>query len=331
MDDLRLPADWEPHERCLMAWPGHGVHPQSLSGEAKRDFAHVAKTIAEFEQVVMIADPGFGAEAASACGPGIEVRELMFDDVFIRDSGPLFAVREAAEVVAIDFRFNMWGSTRVRKDRHASTGRAVAEWLGAPRVEVPYVLEGGSVTTNGQGTLIAVATSVLNENRNPGVGREEIEAAFAEHLGIERTIWLEHGLVEDLTDGHVDNVAAFVGPSRVLCQTVDDREDQNSTGLAANRATLESAGFEIIELSVLPYTEFRSRRIALPYLNSFVGNGCVVVPLANFGTDNEGLAVLREAWPGREVVGVPGETLARVGGGVHCITQQVPLLRGAGS
>lgn len=328
MGDLRLPADWEPHERCLMAWPGHGVHPQSLSGDAKRDFAHVAKTIAQFEPVVMIADPGFGAEAESACGPGIEVVELVFDDVFIRDSGPLFAIRDAAELVAVDFRFNLWGSTRVRRERYASTGRGLARWLGITRVEAPFVLEGGSVTTDGRDTLIVVEPSVLNENRNPGVAREEIEASFAEHLGIERTIWLEHGLVEDLTDGHADNVAVFVGPSRVLCQTVTDQEDENASRLAANHATLEAAGLDVIELPALSYVEFQGRRVALPYLNSFVGNGCVVVPLAGVAADEEGLTVLREVWRGREIVGVPGGTLARVGGGVHCITQQVPLLAG---
>lgn len=308
-----------------MAWPGYGVRPKSLSGDAIRQFAHVARTIAEFEPVVMIADAGFGPEAESACGPGIEVVELRFDDVFIRDSGPLFAVRDAVELVAVDFRFNLWGSTRVRRERYASTGRGLAQWLGVTRVEAPFVLEGGSVTTNGQGTLIAAAASVLNENRNPGVGREEIEASFAEHLGIERTIWLEHGLIEDWTGGHADNVAVFVGPNRVLCQTVTDEADANASGLAANRATLEAAGLEVIALPVLPYA-FHERRIALPYLNAFVGNGCVVAPLAGAASDEGGLAVLREAWPGREVVGVPGVTFARVGGGVHCITQQVPLL-----
>ena len=324
---MRLPADWEPHAFCLMAWPGYGVRPKSLSGDAIRQFAHVARTLAEFEPVVMIADPGFGPEAESACGPGIDVVELIFDDVFIRDSGPLFAIRDGSELVAVDFRFNIWGSPRVRRERYASTGRGLANWLGVNRVEVPFVLEGGSVTTDGQGTLIAVTATVLNENRNPGVKREEIEAAFAEHLGIERTIWLEHGLFEDGTGGHADNVAVFVGPNRVLCQTVTDQEDVNASRLAANRATLEAAGLEVLDLPMLPYA-FHEERIAIPYLNSFVGNECVVVPLAGVPADKEGLAVLQEVWPGRELVGVPGETFARVGGGVHCITQQVPLLAG---
>ncbi len=310
-----------------MAWPGYGVRPKILSGDAIRVFAHVARTIAEFEPVVMIADAGFGPEAESACGPSVEVVELMFDDVFLRDSGPLLAVRDDKELVAVDFRFNVWGSTRVPRERYASTGRGMAPWLGVTRVEAPFVLEGGSVTTNGEGTLIAVATSVLNDNRNPGVEREQIEASFAEHLGIKRTIWLDHGLVDDWTGGHADNVAVFVGQNSVLCQTVTDDEDPNASGLAANRATLEAAGLEIIDLPVLPYAS-HERRVAIPYLNAFVGNGCVIAPLAGAATDDEGLAVLRKAWPGREVVGVPGLTLARAGGGVHCITQQVPLLAG---
>jgi agmatine deiminase len=310
-----------------MAWPGYGVWPKALSPAARRDFALIAQAIAEFEPVVMLADPGFGAEAESACGSRVEVVEIQFDDVFIRDSGPLFAVRGGKQLVAVDFRFNLWGSKRVRRERYASTGKALAEWLGAPRVEAPFVLEGGAVTTDGQGTLIAVATSVLNENRNPGAGREELEAVFADLLGIERTIWLEHGLAEDLTNGHADNVAVFVGPGRVLCQTVTDNTgDANEPRMAANRATLEAAGLEVIELPVLPYSQFQGRRRVGPYLNSFVGNGCVVVPLAGIPADEEGLAVLREAWPDREVVGLPGKTLARVGGGVHCITQQIPLL-----
>ncbi len=311
-----------------MAWPGYGVRPKILSGDAIRVFAHVARTIARFEPVVMIADRGFGPEAESACGPGVEVVELVFDDVYIRDSGPLLAVRGGTELVAVDFRFNNWGSTRVPRERYASTGRGLAPWLDATRVEVPYVLEGGSVTTNGQGTMIAVATSILDENRNPGAAQEEMDAAFAEHLGIKRTIWLDHGLVDDWTGGHADNVAVFVGANAVLCQTVTDPQDPNAAGLAANRATLEAAGLEIIDMPVLPYA-FHERRVAIPYLNAFVGNGCVVAPLAGTATDEEGLAILRNAWPGREVVGVPGVTLARVGGGVHCVTQQVPLLASA--
>jgi agmatine deiminase len=324
--DLRLPADWEPHERCLMAWPGEEARPGSRAPEAIEDFARTAREIARFEPVLMLAYPEFVGHAEAACGPGVAVVELPFDDVWIRDSGPLFAVRGAEELVAVDFRFNRYGSKTVERERFAETGVLLADRLGIPRLEVPYVLEGGAITTNGEGALIAVETSILTENRNPGATRDELEGVFAEFLGIERTIWVEHGLEEDRTDGHVDNVALFVGPARVLCQTVRDTSDPNASRLVANRAVLEAAGLEVLELPVLPYSEHRGRRLARTYLNCFVGNGCVVAPLAGVAADEEGLAVLGEAFPGREVVGVPGETLARAGGGVHCITQQVPLL-----
>jgi agmatine deiminase len=327
VSDLRLPADWEPHERCLMAWPGQEARPGSPAPDAIRDFALIARTIARFEPVLMLAHPGFVGHAEAECGPDVEVVELSFDDVWIRDSGPLFVVRGGDELVAVDFRFNLWGSKTVERERHAETGVLLADRFGIPRLEVPYVLEGGAITTNGEGTLIAVETSILAENRNPGATRADLEEALGEFLGIERTIWLEHGLEEDRTDGHADNVVTFVGPTRVLCQTVRDPGDPNASRLAANRAVLEAAGLEVVELPVLPYSDHRGRRLARTYLNCFVGNGCVVAPLTGMGAaDAEGLAVLRDAFPGREVVGVPGETLARAGGGVHCITQQLSLL-----
>jgi len=164
------------------------------------------------------------------------------------------------------------------------------------------------------------------------VSRARCESAFREFLGIEHTIWLEHGLLEDRTGGHVDNVAAFVGPGRVLCQTVKDRDDPNAARLQANRATLEAAvdahgrRLEVVDLDVLPYRQWAGRQIALPYLNFYVGNGCVIVPLACLPSDREGLAQVRSVFPDREVVGVPATNLARRGGGAHCITQQQPAL-----
>lgn len=326
MTEIRLPADWEPHERCVMAWPGQEAKPGARAPNAITDFVLIARTISRFEPVLMLAQPGFGELAEAACGPDVEVAELEFDGVWIRDSGPLFVVRDESQLVAIDFRFNLWGSKLVRRERYAKTGVLLAERLGIPRVEVPHVLEGGSVSSNGRGTLIAVEPSILNENRNPGATRQDLEDAFASYLGIERTIWLAHGLEEDRTDGHADNVAIFVGPDQVLCQGIADAGDPNTALMAANRAVLGEAGLEVLDVPVLPYSDLGGRRVARSYLNCFVGNGCVVFPQSGSSADVEGAAVLRAAFPGREVVGVPGETLSRAGGGVHCITQPQPLL-----
>ena len=324
MAGLVMPAEWQPHERCIMAWVGADLASTRLITATKKDYALVARAISSFEPVLMVARPGFGPEAAAYCGPAVDVVELPVGEAWLRDSGPIFARREGSDLVAVDFRFNGWGTTLPATEHDEPIGASLAAWLGLERLAAPLVLESGNLTTDGEGTLIVVATTILDERRNPGVSRAECEAAFREFLGIARTIWLEHGLLEDRTGGHVDNVAAFVAPGRVLCQTVTDRDDPNHARLEANRAVLHAAGLEVIELDLLPYREWAGRRLALPYLNFYLGNGCVIVPLACLPSDGEGLARLREVYPDREVVGVPATNLARRGGGAHCITLAQP-------
>jgi agmatine deiminase len=300
--------------------------PGAEAPEAIELFAQIARAITRFEPVLVLARPEFAGHAAETCGPEVEVVEVDFFDVWLRDSGPLLAIRDEHELVAVEFRFNNWGSKKVPRDRYSRTGRLLAERLGIDRIGVPYVVEGGAISADGQGALIALEPSILNENRNPGASRQDLERAFADYLGVDGTIWLPHGLIEDGTGGHADNVAVFVGPGRVLCQSVADPSDPNAPLLAANRATLEAAGLEVLDLPVLPYLRHKDRRLAQPYLNFFVGNGFVVVPVAGAATDEQALDVIGSAFPGREVIGVPGETLARAGGGVHCVTQHEPLL-----
>jgi agmatine deiminase len=254
----------------------------------------------------------------------VDVVELPLTEAWLRDSGPLFVRRGGTGLVAVDFLFNGWGTTLPATAHGESIGASLAERFGLERVAVPLVLEGGAVTTDGAGTLIAVESTILHERRNPGVSRAACEEAFREFLGIECTIWLEHGLLEDRTGGHADNVAAFVAPGRVLCQTVRDEHDPNHGRLDENRRTLEAAGLEVVELDLLPYRQWAGRRLALPYLNFYIGNGCVIVPLACAPEDRAGLAQLQSVFPDREVVGVPATNLARRGGGAHCITLQLP-------
>jgi agmatine deiminase len=324
-----LPADWEAHERCLMAWPGDDLVSRRLLTAVKKDYALVAQAISRFEPVLMVARPGFGREAEAYCGPAVDVVELPLREAWLRDTGPLF-VRKQGNVIAIEFLFNTWGGEAAATPRDSSVGTRLAEWLGVEHHLAPLVLEGGAIATDGEGTLIAIEPTVRHENRNPGLSRAAAEEAFRSFLGIERTIWLQHGLLEDRTDGHVDNVAAFVGPGRVLCQTVGDRDDPNHSRLADNLQVLQTAldargrRLEVIELDLLPYRDWAGRRIALPYLNFYVGNGCVIVPLALLESDVKGLARMQAVFPDREVVGVPATNLARRGGGPHCITQPLP-------
>jgi agmatine deiminase len=323
---IRLPAEWEQHERTLMGWPCRRELWGDTLGEAREDSATVANAIANFEPVTMIANPGADAsQARAACGAGVEVVELPLDDSWLRDCGPIYVYGADRRRRAVHFRFNAWGEKFSPWDRDAAVGAVIAERLGDEVLRAEIVLEGGSILSDGAGTLLTTEQCLLNPNRNPERSREQIEDALRSYLGIERVLWLGHGLVEDRdTDGHVDLIAAFTRPGEVLLQTVTS-ENPNYEHCEENRARLQAAGIDVIELPFLPYAELAGETVAVTYLNFYLCNGAVIVPVSDADTDGEALAIIAGAYPLREVVPVPGVVLAYGGGGPHCITQQVPV------
>jgi agmatine deiminase len=331
---LAMPAEWVEHERTLMAWPARVELWGAGLGQAKRDYATIARAVAAFEPVLMVAPEGARAEVRRRCGRGVDVLELPIDDSWMRDSGPVFVTDAAGRRAGVDFRFNGWGGKFVPCERDDAMPRALLGHLGIDRFEAPFVLEGGSICVDGEGTLITTEQCLLNPNRNPQLGREEIEARLGEYLGVEKVIWLPHGLLEDHdTDGHIDNVAAFAAPGRVLLQTVADVTSPNYERLQENlerlRAATDARGrrIEVIELDVLPMAEVRGLPGCVPYTNLYVANGAVIVPVSGDDPDRDEqvLGMLASLFAPREVVPVPGKMLAEGGGGVHCITQQVPV------
>ncbi len=322
----RLPAEWEPHERTLMGWPcREGLWGVTLE-RARADYATVANAIAAFEPVTMIANPGAdAAQARAACGAGVEVVELPLDDSWLRDCGPIYVYGEDGRRRAVHFRFNAWGEKFRPWDRDAAVGALIGQRLGDEVIEAPLVLEGGSILGDGNGTLLTTEECLLNPNRNPELGRDEIEAALRTQLGVERIVWLGRGLIEDRdTDGHVDLIAAYTRPDQALLQTVS-QDNPNFERCEENRARLVAAGIEAIELPFLPYVEVAGEMVAAGYLNLYVCNRAVIVPVTGADTDPQALAIIAGAFAGREVVSVPGAVLAYGGGGPHCITQQVPV------
>jgi agmatine deiminase len=322
---LSMPAEWHPHERTLMGWPCRRELWGETFEQAKRDYAEVANAIAAFEPVLMIANPGDdSAEARAACGAGVEIAELPLDDSWLRDCGPIYVRDAEGRRYAVHFRFNAWGEKFLPYDKDAAVGALVARRLGDGVIPGPMVLEGGSIYVDGAGTLITTEECLLNPNRNPELNREQIEDVLRRLLGAGRIVWLGQGLVEDRdTDGHVDLIAAFCEPGRVLLQAVDE-DNPNFERCLENRGRLEAAGIEVIEVPFLPYATVAGEQVAAGYLNFYVCNGAVVVPVAGAETDESALSIIGAAYPGREVVGVPGVVLAYGGGGPHCITQQVP-------
>lgn len=211
---FRMPAEWTEHERCLMAWP---VRPDLWGAtleEVKHEYAAVARAIAQFEPVTMAAPPGYGAEARERCGEGVTVVELAMDDSWFRDSAPIFVLDEQGHRAGVDFRFNAWGRKHHPWDADDRVGALLLAHLGVPAIRSEMILEGGAITVDGEGTLITTEQCLLHPNRNPGMGREEIEAELKARLGVSKVVWLPYGgLLDTETDGHVDGVCAFAAPA----------------------------------------------------------------------------------------------------------------------
>jgi agmatine deiminase len=327
LEGARLPGEWEPHERTLMGWPCRLELWKQTIVQARADYATVANAIAEFEPVTMIANAGGDAsQARTACSARVDVMELPLNDSWLRDSGPIYVRGADGRRVAVHFRFNAWGEKFPPWDDDAAVGGLVAEQLGDPVVHAPLVLEGGSICADGVGTIITTEQCLLHPNRNPGLARSQLEDGLRQYLGIERIVWLEHGLAEDRdTDGHVDLIAAFIDPGQVLLQTVGS-DNPNFENCEQNRARLQAAGIHTVELPYLPYVTVAGETVAAGYVNFYICNDAVIVPVVGADTDPEALAIIAGAYPDREVVPVPGAVLAYGGGGPHCITQQVPAL-----
>ena len=231
----------------------------------------------------------------------------------------------------VDFAFNSWGEKFAPWDLDAAIAEALLDHLGESRRTSDMVLEGGSITVDGAGTLITTEQCVLHPSRNPEMTRDDIEAEWRRTLGIDTVVWLPWGLVEDThTDGHVDNVCAFVRPGVVITQSCDDPSNPNHPLMDANVSVLPratdttGAALEVIEVPQMSYFDIDGDTYRTSYLNFYVANGGVIVPTADHRNDADALAIIAEAFPERDVVGVPSRVLAYGGGGIHCITQQVP-------
>ncbi len=328
---MRMPAESATHDRTVMCWPAR----ESLYGDllplAEDAHALVARTIARFEPVTMIADIGAGERAAQACGGGVDVIELPIDDSWCRDSGPIY-VTDGERRIALDWTFNGWGGKFEPYADDDALARRYAESVGDEVRTIPVVLEGGAIAVDGVGTLVTTEQCLLHPNRNPVLTRSDIEAVLEAELGVTTVVWLPHGLaLDDDTDGHVDNVAAFARPGTLIVQGCDDESERDwllaNVNVRCARGTVDALGeaIEVVEVPVLPFTEIGGERVAVPYVNFYVANGVVVVPVCGHPADGDMLAIIAEHYPDREVIGLDvGAVLAYGGGGIHCITQQVP-------
>jgi agmatine deiminase len=326
-----MPAEWAPHARCWMAWPCRAELWGERMDAARRAVAEVAKAIASYEPVTMITRPDLTAEASLQCGQGISVLPLDYDDSWIRDTGPTFVVDRAGALAGVDWRFDGYGGAAPAFDQDARLAAAICTRLDVPRFAAPIVLEGGGLHVDGEGSCLVSAPSVLDPRRNPGLSRDAAAAVLADHLGITQVIWLEQGFEGDPSGGHVDNVACFIRPGVVMALTSRDTDDANFAGLqdslARLRAARDAAGreLEVIEIEQ-PSARFRpdGRRLTTSYLNFYLANGAVLLPMFGDAKDDAAYAAIKAAFPDRQPVQIDATDLVHGGGGIHCITQQQP-------
>lgn len=332
---LHMPAEWEPHQATWLAWP-HAVTtwPGCLEA-AEREFELLVRTLARFERVELVvqSEAHRGQIEARlgeiARGGALRLHVIATNDVWMRDIGPTF-VRGPDGLVALDWTFDAWGGKYPPWDRDDAVAARVAELAGARRERPGVVLEGGAIEVDGEGTLLATEPTLLDPKRNPGIDRGRVEALVLELLGVEKTIWLGDGIEGDDTDGHIDDIARFVAPGRVVCAREPDPADSNHRPLedciARLRAATDARGrpLEVIDLPMPPPVRADGDRLPASYANFYVANRAVLVPVFEAPSDRRALDVLRAVFPGREVVGIPSRALVRGLGAVHCLTQQQP-------
>ncbi|MBW1883959.1 MAG: agmatine deiminase family protein [Deltaproteobacteria bacterium] len=328
-DGYHMPPEWAPHERCWMAWPSRSPTFPNLTA-SRNAYAVVARAIAHFEPVTMIANPENVPDAVKRCGETVEVLALEIDDAWTRDTGPTYLVDGRGGLGGVDWPFNNYGEIDPNYENDRLTARRLLEQSSARRFEAPITLEGGAIHTDGQGTLLTTESVVLNPNRNPGLTKTDADEIFRSHLGAEKVIWLDRALDVDTTDGHVDNLACFVRPGVVAALVAEDPADSQYAPLQENlerlRHAKDAAGrpLEIIEICQPGRREFQGERIPASYLNFYIANGGIVMPVFDDPADRAAIETLEQTFPDRIVVPVPGIEIVQSGGCIHCITQQEP-------
>lgn len=328
-----LPEEAQPHERTFMQWPvNRHVHSDSVFLDMlQNSIADIANTISEFEPVVMLMDTQHERLARRKLGQKIDIWNIPTDDLWCRDSGPLFVTNENGEIAIAHIRFNGWGNKQVHT-RDGKVSERVAKRLGIPLIESGIVGEAGGVETDGDGTLIAHESSWVNVNRNSQT-RAIIEQRLLSALGASKMIWAPGIKGADITDYHIDALARFVRPGLIVIQLAEQPTQSDPWSIAAfetreilrNATDAKGRSLNIVTLPEPYNTRVTADDFVASYVNYYVCNGAVI--LAQFGdreADAEAKATLKHLYPDRDIITLNVDPIGEAGGGIHCATQQQP-------
>jgi agmatine deiminase len=347
-DGFWMPAEFETHEGCWMLWPERPDNWRARAAPAQHAFAAVAAAIVRFEPVTVGVSAAQYANARAQLHAAVRVVELSSDDAWMRDVGPSFVVNAAGELRGVDWGFNAWGGLYRPHRRDDAVAQKVLELELAPRYRASMINEGGAIHVDGQGTVLVTEQCLLNRNRNPSLDRRQIEARLRRYLGISCVIWLGEGVVADETSGHIDNLACFARPGEVCLSWCADRRDPQRRVsqdaferlMAARDArgrrlkvhklpapgplfmTRREAAGVARDRGIRPMAA--GRRLAGSYVNFYLANGALILPLLDTRTDGAARRALRGIFPRRRIIGVDAREILLGGGNIHCITQQQP-------
>jgi agmatine deiminase len=338
----RLPAEWEPHAATWVTWPHNAETWPGKLASVQSTFAQTIAVLARSETVhINVNDDRMQEEAEehlrrAGTRGDIEFHQLPTNDAWCRDYAAILLVHETTgpsrRLIATNWDYNAWGEKYVPFDLDEDVASGMAETLGIDCVNANMVLEGGSIDVNGQGLLLTTESCLLHPNRNPRLDRAAIERRLVDYLGVEQVLWLRAGIAGDDTDGHVDDVARFVGVSTVVAAVEEDPSDVNYQPLSENRALLENMRdlggkpLDIVQLPMPPAITYQGERLPASYANFYIANQAVLMPGYHPPTDERAKAVLQEVFPDREIVVIDCTDIVAGLGAFHCLTQQVPAV-----
>jgi agmatine deiminase len=338
---FRQPAEWDRHEAVWLAWPSHHDLWGDALGKVRSAFTAFASAIADVDpatgrprgEKLEVLVPGAANEAlakSALAGLGARFHRIPFGDIWLRDTAPVFLTGDGGARASVSFTFNGWGGKYVLPHDDGVSSR-VAEAAGLPAFRLPWVLEGGSVEVDGEGTCLTTRQCLLHANRNPGMTQGAIEARLRDALGVTTILWLGDGLRNDHTDGHVDTLARFVAPGRAVCMSPEENGDPNRAALlevARDLASFRDAGGRALDVAQIPspglVLDPHGEVMPASYVNFYIANTTVVVPGYGVPNDEAARAGVAKLFPTRRVLSVPAKDLLEGGGAFHCITQQVP-------
>jgi agmatine deiminase len=351
-DGFRMPAEYERHSGCWMLWPERTDNWRDGAKPAQAAFAAVATAISGGEPVTVGVSAAQFQNARARLPAAVRVLEMTSNDAWIRDCGPTFVIDAKGRRRGIDWSFNAWGGLQgglyFPWDRDDEVAQKVLEIEASERYRTSFVLEGGAIHVDGQGTCLTTEECLLNPNRNGSVSKADVESMLQRYLGVSTVIWLAKGVYLDETGGHIDELACFTGPGQVVLTWTDDRDDpqyeisheayqrlRQARDARGRQLTIhkipqpgplymtaeEAAGIDVRAGS---RPRHAGDRLPASYVNFYIANKCVVMPLYDKRRDAAAARTLKRLFPTRKVVGIPTREILLGGGNIHCITQQVP-------